>query len=173
MQSAAPGCKARRQDAKRGAQTYRVNPHADDGGHITITFQTHSIFKLSVTNRNNPNQHTSQTFVTTSNTPQLPCYTPDTMNITQKIDPMLKKRYLARELTSIELGELTGYHPAHIRKYLPRPPRLPAPTKGALIAARARFRATLAHLPAQEIAARAHVSMTTAQRIKKKYRDNA
>lgn len=91
------------------------------------------------------------------------------MNITDKIDPELVRRYLARELTSEALGKLTGYHPVHIRKYLTRAPRAPTVSKRTLIDARNRYRATLAHLSTREIAELAHVSMNTARRIKKKY----
>ncbi len=80
---------------------------------------------------------------------------------------------MRRELTSAQLGELTGYHPNYLRRSIKRPPSATKKEPGwdlerrALRKARAAFRETLAHLPVNEIMKQAKVSHSTAARIKK------
>lgn len=84
------------------------------------------------------------------------------------IPPDLLAEYTAYKISSSKLGEMTGFHPAAIRRAVKRPPRQKQPkNKTALIAARKAFRATLAHLPPREIKAIANVSLSTANRIRK------
>lgn len=84
------------------------------------------------------------------------------------IPPNLLMQYLAYQISSAKLGELTGFHPAAIRRAIKRDPRPKKPkNKTALIAARKAFRVTLAHLPPREIKVVANVSLSTANRIRK------
>lgn len=86
-------------------------------------------------------------------------------------DSILKEdleAFLNREISSKELARRTGYHEVSLRRAIKRPPKPPQPkNKSALIATRKAFRATLAHLPVAEIQRLAHVSLSTANRIKK------
>ena len=86
-------------------------------------------------------------------------------------DSILKEdleAFLNREISSKELAKRTGYHEVSLRRAIKRPPKPPQPkNKSALIATRKAFRATLAHLPVAEIQRLAHVSLSTANRIKK------
>ena len=76
--------------------------------------------------------------------------------------------FLNREISSKELARRTGYHEVSLRRAIKRPPKPPQPkNKSALIATRKAFRATLAHFPVAEIQRLAHVSLSTANRIKK------
>ena len=76
--------------------------------------------------------------------------------------------YLAYKITSSEVAQATGFHPAAIRRAIKRPPRPKQPkNKTALIQARKAYRATLAHLPPREIKELANVSLSTANRIRK------
>ena len=75
--------------------------------------------------------------------------------------------FLNREISSKELARRTGYHEVSLRRAIKRPPKPPQPkNKSALIATRKAFRATLANLPVAEIQRLAHVSLSTANRIK-------
>lgn len=88
--------------------------------------------------------------------------------ITTSIPESLLIEYHAYRISSTKLGELTGFHPAAIRRAIKRVPRPVQPkNKTALIAARKAFRATLAHLPPREIKIAANVSLSTANRIRK------
>jgi hypothetical protein len=90
------------------------------------------------------------------------------MPITDQIPRKLLAQYLAREITSKDVAAATGYHPVSIRRAIQRDPITPQPkNKRVLIDARKAFRATLAHLPAAEIQKIAHVSLSTANRIRK------
>lgn len=98
------------------------------------------------------------------------CYTPTTMTqkILTSIPQDLLERYNEYQMSSKELGAITGFHPAAIRRAIKRPPRPQQPkNKTALIAARKAFRTTLAHLPPREIKKLANVSLSTANRIRK------
>ena len=89
-------------------------------------------------------------------------------SIIDDIPHSLLIEYQDHKLSSRALGELTGFHAAAIRRALPRKPKLPqAKNKTALIEARKAFRKTLAHLAPKEIKILAHVSLTTANRIRK------
>lgn len=81
------------------------------------------------------------------------------------------ERYKAYKMSSRELAEVVGCHPVYLRRLIKRPPREPKQNrrKRVLIDARKEYRKTIAHLPAKEIQRLAHVSLTTAQRIKKQY----
>lgn len=95
-------------------------------------------------------------------------------SILEDIPPDLLARYKTHKLSSTELGKLTGFHPAALRRVIKREPRVKQPkNKSALIAARKAFRATLAHLSPKEIVKQAHVSLTTANRIRKLGKENA
>lgn len=95
-------------------------------------------------------------------------------NLIENIPPDLLARYCRYEISSRELGEITGYHPASLRRAIKRPPRIPKEkNKTALIEARKAFRATLAHLPPKEIKRLANVSLSTAHRIRKLGKQNA
>ena len=88
--------------------------------------------------------------------------------ILSTIPQNLLEQYYAYQISSNTLGELTGFHPAAIRRAIKRPERPPPPkNKTALIEARKAFRATLAHLPPKEIKVLANVSLSTANRIRK------
>ena len=90
------------------------------------------------------------------------------MSLINKIPPDLLEKYLAREITSQALAVLTGFHNASIRRAIKRSPITKQPkNKSPLLEARKAFRATLAHLTPQEIQRRAHVSLSTANRIKR------
>lgn len=90
------------------------------------------------------------------------------MAILTKIPKDLLQDYMDRKVTSKEVSEITGYHEVSIRRAIKRPPIIPQPkNKTLLMQARKTFRATLAHLPPAEIQRLAHVSYSTAQRIKK------
>lgn len=90
----------------------------------------------------------------------------------EKIPEDLMRAFLARQISSVKLSELTGYHPVYLRRSIKREPVAPKspPKKSKFIEVREQFRASIAHLPASEIAKIAAVSMSTAARIKKKYR---
>jgi hypothetical protein len=90
------------------------------------------------------------------------------MPLTDRIPKDLLAQYLAREITSKDVATATGYHPVSVRRAIQRSPITPQPkNKSVLIDARKAFRATLAHLSASEIQKRAHVSLSTANRIRK------
>ena len=94
------------------------------------------------------------------------------MALIDKIPKPLLIEYLERRITSEKLSELTGYHAASIRRGIKREPATPQPkNKSNLLLARKTFRATLSHLPAAEIQKQAHVSLSTANRIKKAGKD--
>ena len=82
----------------------------------------------------------------------------------------LLERYKKREITSAQLAAATGLHPVSIRRAIKRPPiERESTSKAKLIALRQAFRASIAHLPPSEISKIAHVSISTANRIRKKY----
>lgn len=88
--------------------------------------------------------------------------------ILESIPHDLLEQYRAHAISSAQLGKLTGFHPAAIRRAIERPPKVPdAKNKTALIAARKAYRATLAHLPPTQIKKLANVSLSTANRIRK------
>lgn len=89
----------------------------------------------------------------------------------KKIPPDLLTQYLAREITSAELGKLTGYHPVYLRRTIKRGERTRKPDdkNKALQLARDNMRKSVAHLPTKEIVELANVSVSTALRIRKKY----
>lgn len=78
---------------------------------------------------------------------------------------------MRHELSSTALATIANCHPVSIRRLIKRPKRIAQPptTKRALIEARKAYRKSIAHLPAREIQRLAHVSLTTAQRIRKAY----
>ena len=78
----------------------------------------------------------------------------------------LYERYLRYEATSAQLAEALGLHPVTVRNKFPRQ-RPPKTDKKALTRARHLWRLTLAHLPARVIAEKAHVSLSTANRIRR------
>ena len=76
--------------------------------------------------------------------------------------------FLSREISSKELARRTGFHEVSLRRAIKRPPKTPQPkNKSILIATRKAFRASLAHLSVADIQRMAHVSLSTANRIKK------
>ena len=82
----------------------------------------------------------------------------------------LLERYKKREITSAQLAAATGLHAVSIRRAIKRPPiERESTSKAKLIALRQAFRASIAHLPPSEISKIAHVSISTANRIRKKY----
>ena len=88
--------------------------------------------------------------------------------ILSSIPADLLDKYSRYELSSEELGNLTGFHPASLRRAIKRPPRQPKQkNKTSLIQARKAFRASIAHLPPREIRRIANVSLSTANRIRK------
>lgn len=91
-----------------------------------------------------------------------------TMAILENIPQDLLDQYHARTITSKQLSEATGYHAVSLRRAIKREPAKPQPkNKTALVQARKAFRATLAHLPVADIQRLAHVSLSTASRIKR------
>lgn len=93
--------------------------------------------------------------------------------ILASIPEHLLAEYKAYRLSSRELGDATGFHPAALRRAIKRPPREPRnKNKTALIRARNLFRASLAHLPPREIKRIANVSLSTANRIRKQGKPN-
>ena len=91
------------------------------------------------------------------------------MTIQSKIPKELLARYMAYEATSEEVARVTGNNPASIRRAIRRTPPEAAPkSKANLIQARKAFRRTLANLKLHEIMELAHVSLSTAARIKRK-----
>ena len=102
------------------------------------------------------------------------CYTQAIMTskILTTIPADLLAQYQRFQISSRELGDLTGFHPAAIRRAVKRPPKPKQPkNKTALIQARKAFRATLAHLQPREIKELANVSLSTANRIRKMRND--
>jgi len=82
----------------------------------------------------------------------------------------LLEQYRTRQITSAELALLTGFHPVSLRRAIKRAPiQKESTSKAKLIALRQAFRASIAHLPPSEISKLAHVSISTANRIRKKY----
>lgn len=84
----------------------------------------------------------------------------------------LLKQYIEREITSEQLGKLTGYHPVYLRRTIKRPQKpvaRPIMRNSALKTARDNLRRSVAHLPTKEIVEQANVSVSTALRIRKKY----
>lgn len=77
--------------------------------------------------------------------------------------------YMAYKLSSAELAAEIGCHPVYLRRLIKRPKRPKPENKLPLIEARKKFRQSIAHLPTKDIQRLAHVSVTTAQRIKKQY----
>lgn len=89
----------------------------------------------------------------------------------------LMDRYLRHELTSRQLGELTGYNPVYLRRTIKREPK---PTssktkhkiqeaKRKIRLARAELAKRIAHQPEEKIMKALSVSRSTASRIRKKY----
>lgn len=94
--------------------------------------------------------------------------------ILSSIPADLLDKYSRYELSSEELGNLTGFHPASLRRAIKRPPRQPKQkNKTTLIQARKAFRASIAHLPPREIRRIANVSLSTANRIRKMRQQDA
>jgi len=92
---------------------------------------------------------------------------PGPRNIANDIAKELLEDYKAFRLSSRELSEKTGFHAAAIRRAIKRPPREAQPkNKTALIEARRAYRASIAHLQPKEIRELAHVSLSTANRIR-------
>ena len=90
------------------------------------------------------------------------------MALIHQIPAELLQDYMDRKITSKELADLTGYHAVSIRRAISRPPIVPKPkNKTLLIQARKTFRASLKDLPLAEIQRIAHVSLSTAGRIKR------
>ena len=91
--------------------------------------------------------------------------------VLDRIPPDMLEAYMAHKLSSKQLAQHVDCHPVYLRRLIKRPKREAKPTqsKSALIQARKAFRKSIAHLPTKEIQAKAHVSLTTAQRIKKQY----
>lgn len=85
-----------------------------------------------------------------------------------RIDPALKQAYIERQITSFVLAKETGMNASYLRRALKRNPAQPPMRKTELIAARNEFRQSIATKTAAEIATLAHVSLRTAQRIKKR-----
>lgn len=82
----------------------------------------------------------------------------------------LLEQYKARTITSAKLASLTGFHAVSLRRALKRDPLIPAPrNKTKLLALRQLYRQSISHLPPSEISKLAHVSLSTANRIRKKY----
>lgn len=81
----------------------------------------------------------------------------------------LLDQYQDRKMTSAQLSELTGFHPVSLRRAIKRKPVPIYPGKAKLIALRQAYRASIAHLTPTEISKLAHVSLSTANRIRKKY----
>ena len=95
------------------------------------------------------------------------------MALIDKIPKDLLDQYHARKITSKQLSEATGYHAVSLRRAIKREAAIPQPkNKTALVQARKAFRATLAHLPVAEIQKLAHVSLSTASRIKRANRES-
>ena len=91
------------------------------------------------------------------------------MTIQTKIPSELLATYMADQATSAEVAQVTGHNPASIRRAIRRTPPEAAPkSKANLIQARKAFRRTLANLKLHEIMELAHVSLSTAARIKRK-----
>lgn len=89
-------------------------------------------------------------------------------SILEELPKDLLDQYLRWELSSLALSKLTGFHAAAIRRAVVRPARVAKPdNKTALIAARKAYRASLAHMQPKEIVKLAHVSLRTANRIRK------
>ena len=82
-------------------------------------------------------------------------------------------QYLAYELSSRELGEKTGFHPAAIRRAILRLPKdKPVKAdKARMRAVRHAYWRSIAHLPTHQIKKLAHVSLSTAVRIKKERKE--
>lgn len=96
------------------------------------------------------------------------------MALTDNIPLDLLEQYQARKITSKALAAITGYHAVSIRRAIKRDPVTPQPkNKTILMNARKAFRATLADLPVAEIQKLAHVSLSTANRIKRAGKENA
>lgn len=89
-------------------------------------------------------------------------------SILNDIPEKLLVEFKAYRISSEKLSELTGFHAVAIRRAIKRTPREQQPkNKTVLISARKAFRATLAHLQPKEIKELAHVSLSTANRIRK------
>lgn len=89
------------------------------------------------------------------------------------IPPDLLQKYKNWELTSRQLAELTGYHAVYLRRSIKRPERpksTPTSEKTKLRIAREALRKSVADRPVLEIAKIVSVSISTAARIKRKYR---
>ena len=85
--------------------------------------------------------------------------------------PELLQQYMARQITSAQLGAILNVHPVTVRRNIKRPKREPQPAnKRALFAAREAYRQTQAHRPAHELMDALSVSRSTAHRIRAKYR---
>lgn len=86
------------------------------------------------------------------------------------IPPDVLAKYKAYQISSKEVAAITGYHAVSIRRAIARE-RPPKPSDQAKNLRRIRdlHRASVAHLPPKLIMAQAHVSISTAYRIKKLY----
>lgn len=95
------------------------------------------------------------------------------MSKLSKIKPEWMTAYLNREMTSLQLAELSGYAAPYIRRAIPREP---VENKGkawrkerkTLREARNKFHDSIASRPLAEIMYQANVSRSTALRIKKR-----
>ena len=94
------------------------------------------------------------------------------MTTPKDIPPDLLAQYKAFELTSVQLSELTGYHPVYLRRTIKRDiknRRNKRKDKQKLLEARELFRKSIASKSVTEIMTLANVSKATAKRIRAKY----
>lgn len=94
--------------------------------------------------------------------------------ILERIPPEMLEAYRQRKITSYDVAAALDVNPASVRRAIvKRAPRenraMRSEDKKKLFACRREFRATIAHLPIQEIMERANVKISTAYRIKKRY----
>lgn len=104
----------------------------------------------------------------------------DKTPIISRMPPDMLEAYLRYEITSFEVGQALGVNPASVRRAIPVKKRQRPDSQTSILKdrrvekkrlreARKAYRATLAHLPINEIKQKANVSTSLAYKIKKQH----
>ena len=94
-----------------------------------------------------------------------------TMRQIKDIPQELLDKYIRFEMTSAELSAITGFNPAAIRRAIKRPQKPKVKSRAERARERREHQKTLAHLKIKEIAKAASVSISTANRIRQRYKN--
>lgn len=104
----------------------------------------------------------------------------DKSPIISRMPPGMLEAYLRFEITSFDVAQALGVNPASVRRAIPAKKRVRPESQTSILKerkiekqrlreTRKAYRASLAHLPIEEIMKRANVAKTLAYKIKKQY----